>query len=238
MCSPFTPVFFPLASSNSCRKFSVARKTNQLKIPYYVKDNFHSEYQGSVGRLEASVEEDDAGNTGMTNCLFWAGGRGELHAQSSGARQGTKPRKKRGSVPEAGPEIRHAIEKGCFRSLSARGCSSNFIHCDRHRTGPSVRPCLIDSGHSRVAPTGTARNCRDASGSNACIETCVACAYGGALRCFSLSLPRRVSIDIIFCCFSGAGAWDMCAVEYVLQQGDRNRKWHLPFVLIVTWIEN
>lgn len=44
------------------RKFSVARKTNQLKIPYYVKDNFHSEYQGSVGRLEASVEEEYLNN--------------------------------------------------------------------------------------------------------------------------------------------------------------------------------
>lgn len=44
------------------RKFSVARKTNQLKIPYYVKENFHSEYQGSVGRLEASVEEEYLNN--------------------------------------------------------------------------------------------------------------------------------------------------------------------------------
>ncbi|KAL9697382.1 hypothetical protein quinque_000823 [Culex quinquefasciatus] len=44
------------------KKFSVARKTNQLKIPYYVKDNFHSEYQGSVGRLEASVEEEYLNN--------------------------------------------------------------------------------------------------------------------------------------------------------------------------------
>jgi len=44
------------------RKYSVARKTNGLKIPYYVKDNFHSEYQGSVGRLEASVEEEYINN--------------------------------------------------------------------------------------------------------------------------------------------------------------------------------
>lgn len=29
-----------------------------LNIPYFVKDNFHTEYQGSVGRLEASVEEE------------------------------------------------------------------------------------------------------------------------------------------------------------------------------------
>lgn len=39
-------------------KYSVKRETNGLKIPYYVKDNFYSEYQGSVARLEESVEED------------------------------------------------------------------------------------------------------------------------------------------------------------------------------------
>lgn len=27
-------------------------------MPYYVKDNFHSEYQGSLRRLELSVEEE------------------------------------------------------------------------------------------------------------------------------------------------------------------------------------
>lgn len=29
-----------------------------LKIPYYVKENFHTEHQGSMRRLEMSVEED------------------------------------------------------------------------------------------------------------------------------------------------------------------------------------
>ncbi|XP_063708620.1 dnaJ homolog subfamily B member 12 [Culicoides brevitarsis] len=48
----------PIYSLSPSQKFSVARKTQNFKIPYYVKDNFHSEYQGSVGRLEASVEED------------------------------------------------------------------------------------------------------------------------------------------------------------------------------------
>uniref|UniRef100_A0A182M479 J domain-containing protein n=1 Tax=Anopheles culicifacies TaxID=139723 RepID=A0A182M479_9DIPT len=52
----------PIYSLTPSQKFSVARKTNQLKIPYYVKDNFHSEYQGSVGRLEASVEEEYLNN--------------------------------------------------------------------------------------------------------------------------------------------------------------------------------
>lgn len=43
-------------------KYNVARKTNSLKIPYYVKENFHTEYQGSVLRLEASVEEEYINN--------------------------------------------------------------------------------------------------------------------------------------------------------------------------------
>uniref|UniRef100_A0A1A9V000 J domain-containing protein n=1 Tax=Glossina austeni TaxID=7395 RepID=A0A1A9V000_GLOAU len=39
-------------------KYSSKRETNTLKIPYYVKENFYAEYQGSVGRLEESVEEE------------------------------------------------------------------------------------------------------------------------------------------------------------------------------------
>lgn len=34
------------------------RKTTQIGIPYYVKDNFLTEYQGSIERLENSVEEE------------------------------------------------------------------------------------------------------------------------------------------------------------------------------------
>ncbi|XP_073840789.1 dnaJ homolog subfamily B member 12 [Musca autumnalis] len=48
----------PIYSLTPSHKYSVKRETNSLKIPYYVKDNFYSEYQGSVGRLEESVEED------------------------------------------------------------------------------------------------------------------------------------------------------------------------------------
>lgn len=48
----------PIYSLTPSQKFSIARKTQNFKIPYYVKENFHTEYQGSVGRLEASVEED------------------------------------------------------------------------------------------------------------------------------------------------------------------------------------
>ncbi|XP_060648841.1 dnaJ homolog subfamily B member 12 [Drosophila nasuta] len=48
----------PMYSLSPSHKYSVKRETNGLKIPYYVKDNFYSEYQGSVARLEESVEED------------------------------------------------------------------------------------------------------------------------------------------------------------------------------------
>lgn len=34
------------------------RNTEHLNIPYYVKDKFENDYQGSVARLENSVEED------------------------------------------------------------------------------------------------------------------------------------------------------------------------------------
>ena len=40
------------------RKFSIQRKTMNLKVPYYVKENFHTEHHGSMRRLEMSVEED------------------------------------------------------------------------------------------------------------------------------------------------------------------------------------
>lgn len=45
-----------------CSKYSVLRTTQGLKVPYYVKENFHSEYQGSLRRLEISVEEEFVNN--------------------------------------------------------------------------------------------------------------------------------------------------------------------------------
>lgn len=39
------------------RKYSTERRTVGTNIPYYVTENFH-EYQGSLGRLEASVEDE------------------------------------------------------------------------------------------------------------------------------------------------------------------------------------
>ena len=47
-------VFFFLNSS----KYNTERRTMLHKIPYYVKENFISDYQGSLGRLENSVEEE------------------------------------------------------------------------------------------------------------------------------------------------------------------------------------
>ncbi|XP_055608380.1 dnaJ homolog subfamily B member 14-like [Uranotaenia lowii] len=39
-------------------KYPIERRTLNLKVPYYVKENFVKEYQGSFSRLEKSVEED------------------------------------------------------------------------------------------------------------------------------------------------------------------------------------
>ncbi|CAL1675949.1 unnamed protein product [Lasius platythorax] len=48
----------PVYSLHSNSKYSVARTTQGSQITYYVKENFHSEYQGSLRRLEISIEEE------------------------------------------------------------------------------------------------------------------------------------------------------------------------------------
>ncbi|XP_023712623.1 dnaJ homolog subfamily B member 12 isoform X2 [Cryptotermes secundus] len=48
----------PIYSLHSSSKFPVQRKTLNLKVPYFVKENFHTEYQGSLRRLEITVEEE------------------------------------------------------------------------------------------------------------------------------------------------------------------------------------
>lgn len=48
----------PVYSLHSNAKYSVLRTTQGLRVPYYVKENFHTEYQGSLRRLEISVEEE------------------------------------------------------------------------------------------------------------------------------------------------------------------------------------
>ncbi|XP_076230829.1 dnaJ homolog subfamily B member 12 [Calliopsis andreniformis] len=52
----------PVYSLHSNAKYSVLRTTQGLKVPYYVKENFHTEYQGSLRRLEISVEEEYLNN--------------------------------------------------------------------------------------------------------------------------------------------------------------------------------
>lgn len=47
------------------RKFTIERRTIATNIPYYVTENFH-EYQGSLGRLEATVEDEYKANLRYT----------------------------------------------------------------------------------------------------------------------------------------------------------------------------
>ncbi|XP_034937186.1 dnaJ homolog subfamily B member 12 [Chelonus insularis] len=55
-------IWDPLYSLHPNAKYSIQRTTQELKIPYYVKENFHTEYQGSLRRLEISVEEEFINN--------------------------------------------------------------------------------------------------------------------------------------------------------------------------------
>ncbi|XP_028895739.1 dnaJ homolog subfamily B member 14 [Zeugodacus cucurbitae] len=48
----------PLYSLVQSSKYPVQRETQHLSVPYYVKSSFGGDYQGSLGRLENSVEED------------------------------------------------------------------------------------------------------------------------------------------------------------------------------------
>ncbi|XP_049863844.1 dnaJ homolog subfamily B member 12 isoform X3 [Schistocerca gregaria] len=52
----------PIYSLHANSKFPVQRTTLNLKVPYFVKENFHTEYQGSLRRLEMSVEEEYINN--------------------------------------------------------------------------------------------------------------------------------------------------------------------------------
>lgn len=42
--------------------YSIGRKTSNYHVPYYVKPNFETDYQGSIGRIELSVEEQYIAN--------------------------------------------------------------------------------------------------------------------------------------------------------------------------------
>ncbi|KAJ0169744.1 hypothetical protein K1T71_014350 [Dendrolimus kikuchii] len=48
----------PVYSLTANPKYPVPRETDNLKVPYYVKENFHTDYQGSMRRLEMAIEEE------------------------------------------------------------------------------------------------------------------------------------------------------------------------------------
>ncbi|CAG4958321.1 unnamed protein product [Colias eurytheme] len=53
----------PVYSLSPNAKYPVPRDTVNLKVPYYVKENFHTDYQGSLRRLEMAIEEEYIGRT-------------------------------------------------------------------------------------------------------------------------------------------------------------------------------
>eukprot|EP00096_Caligus_rogercresseyi_P006678 TRINITY_DN2338_c0_g1_i2.p1 TRINITY_DN2338_c0_g1~~TRINITY_DN2338_c0_g1_i2.p1 ORF type:complete len:379 (+),score=125.25 TRINITY_DN2338_c0_g1_i2:43-1137(+) len=48
----------PLYSLQSTHKYNVKRLTTNLKINYFVKENFHTEFSGSLWQFEAAIEEE------------------------------------------------------------------------------------------------------------------------------------------------------------------------------------
>jgi len=52
----------PAYSLQESVKYPVIRKTQNLGVDYYVKESFHTDYQGSLRRLEATIEEEFVAN--------------------------------------------------------------------------------------------------------------------------------------------------------------------------------
>jgi DnaJ family protein B protein 12 len=52
----------PTYSLHSSSKFPVQRKTLNLRVPYYVEENFNAEYKGRLRRLEVTVEKEYVAN--------------------------------------------------------------------------------------------------------------------------------------------------------------------------------
>ncbi|KAK6171370.1 hypothetical protein SNE40_019575 [Patella caerulea] len=48
----------PVFSMHRTSKYSVERKTYNLRVPYFVKDDFRPEYKGDLRRIERQVEEE------------------------------------------------------------------------------------------------------------------------------------------------------------------------------------
>ncbi|GFY63866.1 dnaJ homolog subfamily B member 12 [Trichonephila inaurata madagascariensis] len=52
----------PTYSLSKSLKYPYEKRTSNLRVPYYVKENFASDFQGSVQRLEAQVEDEYIAN--------------------------------------------------------------------------------------------------------------------------------------------------------------------------------
>lgn len=50
------------------RKYPYPRVTSELKVPYYVKENFERDYKGSIKQVESHVEESFISNL-QTACF-------------------------------------------------------------------------------------------------------------------------------------------------------------------------
>jgi len=48
----------PLYNLEPTHKYNIQRKTTNMKISFYVKENFHSEFTGSLRKLERQIEEE------------------------------------------------------------------------------------------------------------------------------------------------------------------------------------
>ncbi|CAG2164392.1 unnamed protein product [Oppiella nova] len=65
LCLSLMSTFFvsdPTYSLSRTQKYSYERKTQNLEVPYFVKENFERENKGSIRRIEQQVEEDYVSN--------------------------------------------------------------------------------------------------------------------------------------------------------------------------------
>ncbi|CAG2117417.1 unnamed protein product, partial [Medioppia subpectinata] len=65
LCLSLMSTFFvsdPTYSLSRTQKYEYERKTSNLEVPYFVKENFERENKGSIRRIEQQVEEDYVSN--------------------------------------------------------------------------------------------------------------------------------------------------------------------------------
>jgi DnaJ family protein B protein 12 len=60
LMSLFSSLFVhdPLYSFDQTHKYTVMRRTTNIKVSYFVKDSFHQEFTGSLRKLERQIEDD------------------------------------------------------------------------------------------------------------------------------------------------------------------------------------